>query len=65
MLHSVIPEQRLHSLFTGMSMENTIKTKKKKKNPTKNLKTRNGLIQMIRMDWSTGKKRGILNDSCV
>ena len=44
--------QGLHCLLTEISMENAVKMKTSTKTP----KTRNGLIQMIRMDKSTGQK---------
>ena len=43
-------DQGLHCLLTEISMENTVKNILSKLPP----ETRNGLVQMIRMDKSTG-----------
>ena len=44
--------QDLHCLLTEISMENSVKMK----NLPETLKTKNGLIQMIRMNKSTSQK---------
>ena len=46
-------KQGLYCLLTGISMRSTIKVKIF----TRNSKTTNGLVQMIRMDKSVGQKR--------
>ena len=53
MPQNVASEQCLHCLFAGISMQNTTNMKTSTRTP----KTRNGLIQIIRMKKFTGLKR--------
>ena len=46
-------DQYLHCLLTEISME----MQQKSKQPSETSKTRNGIIQMMRMDKSSGQKR--------
>ena len=50
----MVSDQVPHCLLAEISMENIVKIK----HPPKPPKTRNGLIQIIKMDKSTGQKKG-------